>query len=60
MDVHDPIVDLVRTAGDDLEELVAGQHGAGPAGEGREQAELAGREAAIDAARGACRRRRHA
>ena len=46
MDVDDPVVDLVRTAGDDLEQLVAAEDRAGAPGERREQPDLAGREAA--------------
>ena len=48
MDVDDPVVDLVGPAGDGLEQLVAGQDGARASGERGEQADLAGRQAALD------------
>ena len=41
VDVDDPVVDLVGAPRDGVEQLVAGEDGAGPAGEGPEQADLA-------------------
>jgi hypothetical protein len=46
VDVDDPVVDLVRSPGDRLEQLVAGEHRARAAGKRPEQPELARRQAA--------------
>ena len=48
MDVDDPVVDLVRPAGDGLQQLITGQDRARPPGERGQQPDLARGQASLD------------